>query len=141
MRRCKFSDLLIIDKTRGVCVLISSRVASKNGYRTACHRLVRFSVLCDLSFRSRVLGGQYFILESISFPVDKVISKTYLPYCLRHVGKKDPCEEIKAVCFCVIVPCNNVELRLSTSINAWHRHVRLLQAKTIFSPNTELWQV
>ena len=139
MRRCKFSDLLILDKTRDVCVLISSRVARRRtATGTACHRLVRFSMLCDLSFRSRLLRGQYFILESISFPVDKVISKTYLPYCLRHVGKKDPCEEIKAVCFCVIVPCNNVELRLSTSINAWHRHVRLLQAKTIFSPNTEL---
>ena len=123
-----------------MCVLISSRVASKNGYRTACHRLVHFSVLCDLSFRSRLLGGQYFILESISLPVDKVMSKTYLPYCLRHFGKKDPCEEIRAVCFCVIVPCNSVELRLSPSMNALHmdRHVRLLQAKTIFSPRCDM---
>lgn len=72
--------------------------------------------------------------------MDKVISKTYLPYCLRQVGKRDPCEEIKAVFFCVFVPCNSVELRLSTSMNVWQmkRHVRLLQAKTIFSPNTGL---
>ena len=123
-----------------MCVLISARVTSKNGYGTACHRLVRFSVLCDMSFQSRLLGGQYFTLESISFRVDKVISKTYLPYCLRHVRRKDPSEEIKAVCFCVIVPFNSVELRLSPSMNAWQidRHVRLLRAKTIFSPHTEL---
>ena len=79
-----------------MCVLISSTVASKNGYRTACHRLVRFSVLCDLSFRYKLLGGQYFILESISFPVDiKLLVRLTFSTVSDISGKKTLVKKLK----------------------------------------------